>query len=386
MSKFKKDDWVKLVDADCNDRKAGLINGDVGQVSGFYGGYPIIDFGGANPGRIMLSQRLALISPAEAASVGDTVTVAADSPWAPGGVCLVVGLDERQGRRDWRLLVTYDYMNLWVDSRFITALKRGADAKITEPRQFRVGDWVKLVDAYCIDRDAGLINGDVGQVSRFYGGYPIIDFGGANHLMWSQQCVLISPAEAASADDTVTIGADSPKRKAVVKTAEPRQFKVGDWVTKNTSLYGEPLTAGKIVSLNMGLGRATVKFPGWTGGRIDDTGGFSGSCWGCSLDDLTLAEAPAATIEANSTLAEAPKPEVAAPVDPEKPQTFIVVSDEGAALWPFKHKYDRRGSAEAEAGHRAMIKPGMKFTVYQAVTVVEAPKPGVSVVFLDKAV
>jgi hypothetical protein len=274
---------------------------------------------------------------------------------------LVVGLDERQGRRDWRLLVTYDYMNLWVDSRFITALKRGADAKITEPRQFRVGDWVKLVDAYCIDRDAGLVNGAVGQVSGFNGGYPIIDFGGANHLMWSQQCVLISPAEAASADDTVTIGADSPKRKAVVKTAEPRQFKVGDWVTKNTSLYGEPLTAGKIVSLNMGLGRATVKFPGWTGGRIDDTGGFSGSCWGCSL-------------------------EVAAPVDPEKPQTFIVVSDEGAALWPFKHKYDRRGSAEAEAGHRAMIKPGMKFTVYQAVTVVEAPKPGVSVVFLDKAV
>jgi len=48
------------------------------------------------------------------------------------------------------------------------------------------------------------------------------------------------------------------------------------------------------------------------------------------------------------------------------------------ARWP--------ASASAEAGHRAMIKPGMKFTVYQAVTVVEAPKPGVSVVFLDKAV
>jgi hypothetical protein len=285
MPEFKKGDWVKLVDADCNDRKAGLANGAVGRVSGFCEtGGPTIDFGGANPDRIMLSEHLALISPAEAASVGDTVTVAADSPWAPRGDRLVVRVDDRDERRDMRLLVVYGVMNLWVRNRFVTALKRKADTKI----------------------------------------------------------------------------------------AEPRQFKVGDWVTKNTSLYGTPLTAGKIMSVNLGLGHATVKFPGWTGGSHDDAGGFRGSCWSCSLDDITLAEAPAATIEANST-----------PVEPEKPQAFIVVSDEGAARGSLEH--DRRGSAEAEAGRLALVRPGVKFTVYQAVTVVEAPKPEVSVVFLDEA-
>ena len=209
--------------------------------------------------------------------------------------------------------------------------------------EFKKGDWVKLVDADCIDRDAGLVNGAVGQVSGFNdGGSPIINFGGANHLMWPHQCVLISPAEAASVGDTVTVA---------------------------NSLWwpgGDRLVVG-----------------------VDDNG----------LRDMRLAViidgrrrwvinrfVTALKRGADVKIAEAPKPEVAAPVDPEKPQTFIVVSDEGAALWPFKHKYDRRGSAEAEAGHRAMIKPGMKFTVYQAVTVVEAPKPGVSVVFLDKAV
>jgi hypothetical protein len=281
MSEFKKGDWVRLTDAYCADREAGLANGAVGRVSGFCEtGAPTIDFGGAN--HLMLSQQLALISPAEAASVGDTVTVSADSPWAPGGDRLVVGVNDRD--IDMRLLVIYHGGNLWVHSRFVTALKRKADTKI----------------------------------------------------------------------------------------AEPRQFKVGDWVTKNTSLYGTPLTAGKIMSVNLGLGHAAVKFPGWTGGSHDDAGGFRGSYWSCSLDDITLAEAPAATIEANST-----------PVEPEKPQTFIIISDEGAARGPLKH--DRRGSAEAEAGRFATTKPGVKFTVYQAVTVVEAPKPEVSVVFLDKA-
>ena len=126
------------------------------------------------------------------------------------------------------------------------------------------------------------------------------------------------------------------------------------------------------MSLNVGLGHATIKFPGWTGGSHDDAGGFRGSCWSCSLDDITLAEAPAATIEANGT-----------PLEPEKPQAFIVVGAVVDALWPFKR--DRRESAEAEAGRLAMLNPGVKFTVYQAVTVVEAPKPGVSVVILDKS-
>jgi hypothetical protein len=279
MPEFKKGDWVKLIYAYCIDRDAGLVNGAVGQVSGFDGRYPIIDFGGAN--HLMLSEQLVLILPAEAASVGDTVTVSADSPLAPGEDRLVVAVDDHDGNRDMRLLVVDDGRQIWVHNKFVTALKRGADVKI----------------------------------------------------------------------------------------AEPRQFKVGDWVTKNTSLYGTPLTAGKIISLNRGLGHAIVEFPGWTGGNRVDISGFGGSRWSCSLDDITLAEAP--------------KPAVAALVDPEKPQTFIVVSDGGAALWPFKH--DRRGSAEAEAGRLALIRPGVKFTVYQAVTVVEAPRPGVSVVFLDEA-
>ena len=75
--------------------------------------------------------------------------------------------------------------------------------------EFKKDDWVKLVDADCNDRKAGLVNGAVGQVSgSATSSSSIIDFGGANHLMWSQQCVLISPAEAASVGDTVIIGAD----------------------------------------------------------------------------------------------------------------------------------------------------------------------------------
>jgi len=57
---------------------------------------------------------------------------------------------------------------------------------------------------------------------------------------------------------------------------------------------------------------------------------------------------------------------------PEKPQTFIVVSDEGPSSRPFKHP--SRGAAEAEAGRLALVKPGMKFTVYQAVSAAKAPK------------
>ena len=130
MSEFKKGDWVKLVDADCNDRDAGLVNGAVGQVSGFNdGGSPIIDFGGAN--HLMRSQQCVLISPAEAASVGDTVTVS-NSLWWPGGDRLVVGVDDNDGLRDMRLAVIIDGRRRWVINRFVTALKRGADVKIAE--------------------------------------------------------------------------------------------------------------------------------------------------------------------------------------------------------------------------------------------------------------
>jgi hypothetical protein len=132
MSEFKKGGWVKLVDAYCIDRDAGLVNGAVGRVSGFCEtGGPTIDFGGANPDRIMLSQQLALISPAEAASVGDTVTVS-NSLWWPGGDRLVVGVDDNDGLRDMRLAVIIDGRRRWVINRFVTALKRGADVKIAE--------------------------------------------------------------------------------------------------------------------------------------------------------------------------------------------------------------------------------------------------------------
>src|SRR5207302_13834 len=69
--------------------------------------------------------------------------------------------------------------------------------------------------------------------------------------------------------------------------------------------------------------------------------------------------------------------------EPQKPQAYIVVSDEGAATHPKKH--DGRGAAEAEAARLAMKHPGIGFTVYHAVSRAHTAPLSAELTILDKA-
>lgn len=119
-------------------------------------------------------------------------------------------------------------------------------------------------------------------------------------------------------------------------------FKVGDRVI---ALADKPkgLTGTVVVAADDWL---TVDFAPWSEGwaMSDD----ENTCWALSPTRIRIAE-------------------------PAKPQEYIVIAADGAASKPFKHPSHR--AAEVESDRLAVLRPGIKFTVYQAVSSVFAPKP-----------
>ena len=142
-------------------------------------------------------------------------------------------------------------------------------------------------------------------------------------------------------------------------------FKIGDRVVvKAGSKFIIPVptdAAGAIIVgeiIGSRTGHWLVEFAGWKGGHDGgDMPKTGGSRWFYREWEIEAA--------------------------PQAKPVLIVVSDQGAATYPFKHP--SRGAAESEAARLALKMPGVGFTVYQAVTYLKAPKPQVDVSFLDKA-
>ncbi|HYA07744.1 MAG TPA: hypothetical protein VEF90_17790 [Xanthobacteraceae bacterium] len=130
----------------------------------------------------------------------------------------------------------------------------------------------------------------------------------------------------------------------------PAQFKIGDKVTARAGCDDRLHVVGgdAVGTVRRIDGKdIAVEFEGWTDGHSAGMGDKAYSRWWFGEEDLR-----------------------AAPVVEE---TYIVVSDKGAAARPFKH--GGRDSAETEAKRLAEKEPGIGFTVYQAVSLAKAEKP-----------
>ena len=173
-------------------------------------------------------------------------------------------------------------------------------------------------------------------------------------------------------DGTTIVEIEKPAIAAEreVSKMQQHQFNIGDLVRMRSGGLprGNPLALSQdsigVIRENTGS-LITVSFDGWTGGHsgggCSPNGGSGKDCWHFNIGDIVSVYEAATTKRA-----------------------FIVISEEGAATYPFKHRLLVQAVDEAKRLSNK-DKPGVKFTVYQAVSEVVTPKVEPVVTMLDAA-